>query len=567
MYSYVDYDDPIAGWLTTFFLAKNATRADLDRITDIDAADIVFFHGAQPAQLMAAIEWVSSIPPEKCPLVVVELGGEVGISVGTDSQGRFALEVPNPQDNPRPTLFRFCAQCMGSLQNRPFHVITYDPLVSATYERLMESKIGVLPFPTPAIPKPRSRVGKRPITIATLGHQQAMKGYHLMPEIASALLRSREDIVLLIHNSDPHLEFSLDPSGKLRGAQAALREIAAKDSRLILDDREVDFESWTQLVDSTDLMLCPYNPRRYLSGHSGVVTAAIASAIPVVVPDGTSLSHLLDEFGQPGASFPHYDASSVVDSVRSVLKSYDTYAERAVAAADRWVTTQGPNNFVEGLLTLNNSRIAKSVPAMGIDAHPEMESHTTLTAFELKNKGDEFLQRGDYDNAQKSYELALNENPNYGEASANLALVFKAKGDRARAEQHLRRASDLLNQRPSVLANLGSLLHEDGRYEEACEILSRAELLMPDNGWIKSNLGIVLLDLNRVPEAVATLVAAVRLLPTQVIPWFSLANARAAAFDWSGAVEAYRRVLDFEPTHPEAQVRLQIALDALGHPA
>jgi tetratricopeptide (TPR) repeat protein len=562
MYSYVDYDDPIAGWLTSFSLAKNVTRADLDRIPEIGADDIVFFHGAQPPQLMAAIEWASSIPAAQCPLIVVELGGEAGINVTTDPQGRFALEVPNPQDNPRPTLFRFCAQCMGTLQDRPFHVITYDGVVSATYSRLMERDIGVFPFPTPAIPKPRNRVGKRPIAIATLGHQQAMKGYHLLPEIAAALLKSRDDFVFLVHNSDPKLEFGLDTEGKVRAAQSALRELASRDSRLILDDREVDFQTWIQLVDNTDLMLCPYNPRRYLSGHSGVVTAAIASAIPLVVPDGTSLSHTLEKYGEPGVTFAKYDAASVLDALRHVLKSYDTYAERALAAADRWSSTQGPDNFLDQLLRLNQSRVTAVDTSSPVPANADVPGVASAT--KLKHRGDELLRAGDYDGAENLYAAALRENPNYGEVLANLALVFKAKGDRIRAEQHLRRASELLNQRPSVLANLGSLLHEDGRYEEACDILSRAESMMPESGWIKSNLGSALLSLNRIPEAVATLEAAVKALPNQSVPWFSLANARAAALDWNGAVAAYRRVLELDPANDAAQTRLRIALDALG---
>jgi predicted Zn-dependent protease len=87
--------------------------------------------------------------------------------------------------------------------------------------------------------------------------------------------------------------------------------------------------------------------------------------------------------------------------------------------------------------------------------------------------------------------------------------------------------------------------------------------MQPHDGMIKSNLGSVLLRLNRVREAILVFEEATAASPSEPVAWFNLGNARVAAADWTGAVEAYNRTLALRPDFPEAQQALAHARGAL----
>lgn len=352
VYTYGASDpDPVCGWLTGFFSAAEKTREDLEKIPALGPQDLIYLSGVQPAQLMAAIDWAKRIPKEQCPVIVVELGSEPGVTVVKDGKGNDCLGVPHPQADPRATLFRFAASRMGDLSGKPFHVVNLEPTISALYAKLMEQPVGVLAFPVPAIIPLRNRRGRRPITIATLGHQQLPKGYGLMPEIAERLA-AESDVRILIHNSDSQQRYCGSDSPAIRVVHQKLQALAARNPSVALDERQVDFEGWKALMEGVDLMLCPYDPRKYAMAHSGLASAAIANGVPLVVPAKTSLSQWLDDFGQPGVTFEKFEARSVVAAARRALKDFDLYADRAFAAATQWGETQGPDRCMSEMLTL-----------------------------------------------------------------------------------------------------------------------------------------------------------------------------------------------------------------------
>lgn len=352
VYTYGASDpDPVCGWLTGFFSAAEKTRQDLEKIPALGPQDLVFLSSAQPAQLMAAIDWAKQIPFEQCPVIVVELGSEPGVIVMSDGKRNEGLGIPHPQADSRPTLFRFAASRMGDLNGKPFHVVNFEPAIAALYERLMEQPVGVLPFPMPATIPVRNRRGRRPVTVAVLGHQQLPKGYGLMPEVVERLKEER-DVRFLIHNSDSEQKYCGRDGPVVRVAHQKLQALAARDPRVIMDERKVDLAGWRGLMEDADLVLCPYDPRKYATAHSGLAAEALANGIPLVVPAKTSLSHWLDDFGQPGVTFDKFEARAVVAAVRRALKEFDLYADRAFAAAGRWAETQGPDRCMSEMFTL-----------------------------------------------------------------------------------------------------------------------------------------------------------------------------------------------------------------------
>ena len=342
-YTYWQTDgDPIAGWMNSFDSSMRATLEDLHRITGVTADDIVYLNSAQPPQFLALIHWIKSIPLGQRPHVVLEFGTDPGVDLAVDGE-TITLQVRDYRIDPRAMFYRFAACKLENEDLDRFHMTTFDPTSSLIYGRVLAKPVRVLPLPQFTNTSVTSRVGRRPITVGVLGHQRPDKGYHLMPEIARLLLAHEPDARLLIHNGDPE--------GMAR-VQQELRAHAAVETRVTLNEQAAGPALWAELLAASDLILCPYEPARFVASYSAVAAEALANGIPIVVPGGTTLARMLTTFGGPGSAFPNHTPASIVDATRAVLADFDAAAARAEAAAAQWNATMGVANMVTAMLTL-----------------------------------------------------------------------------------------------------------------------------------------------------------------------------------------------------------------------
>jgi glycosyltransferase involved in cell wall biosynthesis len=138
----------------------------------------------------------------------------------------------------------------------------------------------------------------------------------------------------------------------MRETQEDLHEIAAKNPRLIMDERLACGEVWQQVLDSSDLMLLPYASSRFAISYSAIAVEAIANGIPLVVPAGTSMARLVQEFGGAGTTFDRADAPSIAESVQRALDRFDQLATMAYSGSDLWGHVHGPRNMLDAMLAL-----------------------------------------------------------------------------------------------------------------------------------------------------------------------------------------------------------------------
>ncbi len=134
------------------------------------------------------------------------------------------------------------------------------------------------------------------------------------------------------------------------GPQEALLELSRSHPNIKVDSQAISAAAWAKLLDATDLMICPYDPVRYATSHSGIMAECLANGIPNVIPAGTSLASLAKEFGSPAVEFREWTAASVVAAIREAIANFDSLADRAALAAERWKTVQGARRFVDTLL-------------------------------------------------------------------------------------------------------------------------------------------------------------------------------------------------------------------------
>ena len=344
IYTYGHYDtDPIIGWLKSFETASRATLEDLQRIGGLEPSDVVYMNWAWPAQLSALLQWAGRFPPDRMPFMVAEVGADPGLEPrGPDTQPRHA-SLRDPRVDPRAILYRYAARQMPPGAGHRLRLVAFDHVTSRAFRGLLDVPVATLPMPYTCQTTARNRSGKRTITVSVLGHQRPEKGFDLMPEIAAELLHDRPDIRVLVHNAKPD---------QMSATQNKLRQLAANDSRIMLEEAVAGPALWASLLERSDLILCPYDPTLYAFSHSSVACESLANAIPLVVPARTALATQLEDFAGPGTSFESFTARSIVSAVERIVDDFDRYAGLAYGAAAQWAKTMGPGNAVESLLAL-----------------------------------------------------------------------------------------------------------------------------------------------------------------------------------------------------------------------
>jgi hypothetical protein len=342
---WVSDGDPICGWLNAFHRAALTTKDDMSRLGSLNCKDIVYLNSGQAAQLMGIALWLADLPAGQMPNICFEFGVEPGLDCQIDS-GRASFAIRDPRKDPRAVLLRHAACCIPKTADGRLHLGTFDANSSAAYAALLKKPVLVFPCPRIAVSEIRCRARARPITVSILGHQRPDKGYQFVPEVVKRLLTARSEIKVYIHNGDPQL---------MHKTQAALRALSSREPRLSLDERVADEHIWKQLLDLADLIICPYDVVRFATSYSAVAVEAVANAIPLVVPNGTSLARLLADFGGAGTAFERTDPMSIVNATLRAIDDFDRLASLAMTGAKKWSHACGAACFVDAVTRICNS--------------------------------------------------------------------------------------------------------------------------------------------------------------------------------------------------------------------
>lgn len=339
-FSYLATDgDPVNGWRNVFERGTRLTTEDLARLPAIGAEDVLFCYTAMPAMLLSLAQWMAARPRDTWPQIVVELGTDTGLEPSAAGDGSFVAR--DPKVDARAVLYRQAAARIPEDAGAHLHLFYVDALNAEIFSHLLQHPVGVLPSFHSAYGPPRRRGTQHPLTIGVLGHQQLIKGYHLVPEIALRVFHARSDCRFLVHNSVPQ---------QLPDLQTIMRTIAAQQPRFVLDERTVAPDTWAGLLDSVDLALCPYDPGHYRMMPSGIVADAIANAIPFIGPAGTSVARMQTAYQAGGGLFDRCEPEPIAAATIAALDTFDRQAELSLAAAARWAARNGAGHAVDAIL-------------------------------------------------------------------------------------------------------------------------------------------------------------------------------------------------------------------------
>ncbi len=200
-------------------------------------------------------------------------------------------------------------------------------------------------------------------------------------------------------------------------------------------------------------------------------------------------------------------------------------------------------------------RLARALPFPGV---------TEVTEFgrNYLSYGSVFFQRGYFDQAEASFQIALRDDPESAEALYGIGSVYLNQQKNAEAQKCFERALKMRTTYPGTLANcwnnLGLLAGREGRTAEAIGDFQEALRLSPDHLIALSNLGSAYRQQKQWDDARTTYESALALSPNDADANYGLGMVYAQNDDTARAFECLQRALKARPVYPEALNNLGI---------
>lgn len=155
------------------------------------------------------------------------------------------------------------------------------------------------------------------------------------------------------------------------------------------------------------------------------------------------------------------------------------------------------------------------------------------------------------------YQAAIEVDPDYSEAQANLGHELLKAGQLQDAYPHLIQALRLKPESSATHADLGFLLAAQGNLEDARIHLKESLRIAPSNPSVLSDLCFVLQRLGRISEATASCIEALALKPDFKDAQYNLGTALAAQGKKQEAIAEFSRILAVDPGYSAARVEIE----------
>jgi tetratricopeptide (TPR) repeat protein/peroxiredoxin len=177
-----------------------------------------------------------------------------------------------------------------------------------------------------------------------------------------------------------------------------------------------------------------------------------------------------------------------------------------------------------------------------------------------------FSQNGYVEQAIRSFQLVLNQYPDYAEAHYNLGTLYLKRHLIADARAHLLEAVRLAPVHPNALNNLGLLALEENHEEEAIRFFQQAIKQSPEYITALQNLGNLYRHEGQFDAAKHTLEAAIHADPEDAELTFSLAMVYAQSDDLKAAEPLFERSVRLKPDYAPALNNLGVLYRRMGDP-
>ncbi|MGE5280115.1 MAG: tetratricopeptide repeat protein [Deltaproteobacteria bacterium] len=175
-----------------------------------------------------------------------------------------------------------------------------------------------------------------------------------------------------------------------------------------------------------------------------------------------------------------------------------------------------------------------------------------------------YQANGDTAKAERLYKKAMDLDAKNFKAAYNLGILYADAGRNAEAEQMYERSLEVKPNYANALNNLAKLYAETGRNDEAIALASRAVGFKEDHVQAYNNMTIAYIQQGKIPEAMEAIRNVLAFDPENEKALNNLGAAYLALKQYDNAVDAYQKLVALDPKYPEAWHNLGLAYASLG---
>jgi glycosyltransferase involved in cell wall biosynthesis len=319
-----------------YSLVNRAFYLDLARIDtrDFGASHLVFFPGVTHNQLDAIAEWISILPEERRPQLVVTLRYLNSRMHFNEVRGfTHAIEFLY-----RHALSKLKERCPGVI------LVCDTETLSQEYQRMSGLTVQVMPVPQGQflnLTSERGAEGNRRLSVLYIGNMSPLRGIDLVPKIAESTLLEFPEVEFTIQvHGDPSSAYAKDVMG--------LPDIFPGRVRILSGALPPDV--YSQTMAAADIVLLPYVPSFYRWASSGVFAEAAAAGKVMVVSAGTNMAKWALDYDLGAVVATDFTAQSFSNALGQAVRDFRTLNGKAQASRSAFASVNSAKGFLDRLL-------------------------------------------------------------------------------------------------------------------------------------------------------------------------------------------------------------------------
>ena len=186
-----------------------------------------------------------------------------------------------------------------------------------------DGRFAVVPHPVDGPPIPQRKTALK--RVGFFGHQREEKGANMMRSLLGRLVD--DGYAITFHNSDMDFPFP---------------DVPGIDRLEYVEDIAVP-------IAACDLVVLPYDIKRYQARGSGILMECLALGVPVTAPIGTLPARIIEQSGV-GPLFRTNSVKPIYGAVKAAERHYGVFASNAHRFAPNFCKHNGVGRFASALL-------------------------------------------------------------------------------------------------------------------------------------------------------------------------------------------------------------------------
>ena len=218
--------------------------------------------------------------------------------------------------------------------------------------------------------------------------------------------------------------------------------------------------------------------------------------------------------------------------------------------------------FYLGLAAANNFEYQKAIDHF--TEHINLVSNIINKAMSYINRGNSKNELGQFAEAIKDYNKAIELNPNYAAAYSNRGNAKDNLGEPQAAIEDCNKAIELNPNSALAYNNRGNAKNKLGQHQAAIEDYTKAIELNPNEATAYNNRGNAKYELGELKEAIKDYNKAIELNPNEATAYNNRGSVKNNLGEHQAAIEDYNKAIELNPDYADAYYNRGIAKQDLG---